>query len=84
MLAETLDKELLELRERFMDSGRSRRSCTIEKKDDLKGKNEIKNKNAKKVSKLLATFYKILTVRFRKVQSKQRSQLPKTLAKRKY
>ena len=77
MVAETLDKELLELRARFMDSGRSRRSCTIEKKDDLKEKNEIKNKNAKKVCNFLATIYKIYTVRFRKVQSKQQSQLPK-------
>ena len=73
MVAETLDKELLELRARFMDSGRSRRSCTIEKKDDLKEK----NKNAKKVCNFFATFYKNYTVRFRKVQSKQQSQLPK-------
>ncbi|CBY36866.1 unnamed protein product [Oikopleura dioica] len=48
-----VDKDLVELRARFMDSGRIRRSCTIEKNNDLKKseKSDVKNKNVKKLLK---------------------------------
>ena len=49
MVKEPVDQELLDLRARFMDSGRSRRSCTIEKKAALKEKTDVKNKSPKKV-----------------------------------
>lgn len=54
MVEEAFDKDLVELRARFMDSGRIRRSCTIEKNIDLKKseKSDVKNKNVKKVRKL--------------------------------
>lgn len=42
MAKEVIDKELLELRAQYMDSGRSRRSCTIAKQ----GNEEEKSKTA--------------------------------------
>ena len=46
--AEDNDKQLLELRARYMDSGRIRRSCTIEKKPHVV-KSRGKTLNTKKV-----------------------------------
>ena len=47
MAKEVIDKDLLELRAQYMDSGRSRRSCTIVKQE--KEVEKTKNVQTKKV-----------------------------------